>query len=348
MGFLSDKITVLSNGRELLNMPNSVNFGIITKDNYIILGEQFRASTQTVSQNLFGGYIDKGESEKEAIIRELFEETNINKDCIESIEYLYKSKLVSMGYTSEKNTLALIRLNKCSFELDLKCNDDDENITIVSLQITKELLCNLISESLGLKSFLLYNHLLNKLNQNHNFSIVAFCSKSGAGKSTLINNIYELDKDKYHVVKSFTTRSVRVEDPNDINTHTFVSESFLEENRDKVISLYNSPKGYYNFVSMDSFENNKVNLFAIDTVAVENELAPYCKKHNIPLKVVYLDLSDEIRKERYEKREGGLEGFDVEKHLGKEHLKTTPYIKIDVSKDTMTVLKQTLISLGEM
>lgn len=46
MGFLDSKIKILPNGREVLQMPDSVNFVIITKDKHLLLASQFRASNQ--------------------------------------------------------------------------------------------------------------------------------------------------------------------------------------------------------------------------------------------------------------------------------------------------------------
>ena len=70
MSFLGSKIKKLENGREVLEMPDSVNFAIVTNNNYLLLASQFRVSNQKESINLFGGYIEKTETWKEALYRE--------------------------------------------------------------------------------------------------------------------------------------------------------------------------------------------------------------------------------------------------------------------------------------
>ena len=59
MSFLGSKIRELENGREVLEMPDSVNFAILTKDKFLLLARQFRASNRKETLNLFGGYIEK-------------------------------------------------------------------------------------------------------------------------------------------------------------------------------------------------------------------------------------------------------------------------------------------------
>ena len=59
MSFLRSKIRELENGREVLEMPDSVNFAIVTKDKFLLLARQFRVSNRKETLNLFGGYIVK-------------------------------------------------------------------------------------------------------------------------------------------------------------------------------------------------------------------------------------------------------------------------------------------------
>lgn len=150
--------------------------------------------------------------------------------------------------------------------------------------------------------------------------IIAICGKSASGKSYFINQLLT-NKDKYHYVKSYTTREVRKNDENDINTHTFVDDKFFEINKDKAIAMYHSPKGYHSWIDKDSFVEDKINLYAIDPIAVRDELYPYCEKNNIDLKIYYLYVPEYIRKRRYFEREGNLNGYSDEPHLDISQLK---------------------------
>ena len=160
MSFLGSKIKKLENGREVLEMQDSVNFAIVTNDDYLLLASQFRASNQKESINLFGGYIEKTETSKEALYREMLEESNILKEDISYIDILFENKYVSMGYTSEKNTTCIVYLNKSLQDLKLKCNDKDENITIIKIWIDTISMEKLLNKTEGLKLYLVLQELL--------------------------------------------------------------------------------------------------------------------------------------------------------------------------------------------
>lgn len=160
MSFLGSKIRELENGREVLEMPDSVNFAIVTNNNYLLLASQFRTSNQKESINLFGGYIEKTETWKEALYRETLEESNILKEDISYIDILFENKYVSMGYTSEKNTTCIVYLNKSLQDLKLKCNDKDENITIIKIWIDTISMEKLLNKTEGLKLYLVLQELL--------------------------------------------------------------------------------------------------------------------------------------------------------------------------------------------
>lgn len=159
MSFLGSKIKKLENGREVLEMPDSVNFAILTKDKFLLLARQFRASNRKETLNLFGGYIEKKENWETSLCRELEEESNIKKEFIDKIETIFENKYVSMGYTTEKNTTCIVFLNKSLSELNLKCNDEDEKIEIKSYFLSKFTLKELSKEAEGLKMFLVLKHL---------------------------------------------------------------------------------------------------------------------------------------------------------------------------------------------
>lgn len=159
MGFLDSKIKTLPNGREVLQMPNSVNFAIVTDDDYLLLAKQFRASNQKESLNLFGGYIEESETWKDTLYREMKEESNIEVEDVCGIEIVFENKYVSMGYTSERNTTCIVYLDKKLSDLELQCNDEDENITIAHYYLSKYTLKELSKETEGLKMFLVLKQL---------------------------------------------------------------------------------------------------------------------------------------------------------------------------------------------
>lgn len=165
--------------------------------------------------------------------------------------------------------------------------------------------------------------------------IIAFCGKSGTGKSTLINNLAEKYDDTY-VVRSYTTRAMREYDENDALTHIFVNDSFYEKSKDRAISVYHSPQGYHSWTDDKSFQKNRINLYAIDPQEVVKTLYPYCINNNHELLVVYLDVSEDIRKKRFLQREGNLDNYSRENHLSKDYLNGFPgnLLTLNISEKT--------------
>lgn len=153
--------------------------------------------------------------------------------------------------------------------------------------------------------------------------ILCIMGKSGTGKSTLINEICK--DDIYHYVKSKTTRKVRVNDPNDINTHIFSTPD--EFNKDlvngNILATYVSPNHYINWTSEDLILEDKINVYAIDPIAF-NELCDLCKD-DYDIFGVYIDVPEEIRKDRIEKR-GDI--YVKEPHLRVGLLKDKQYYKV--------------------
>lgn len=148
--------------------------------------------------------------------------------------------------------------------------------------------------------------------------VICLMAKSASGKSHLIKEL----KERYdvHEVKSYTTREVRKDDPNDHNTHVFVDNEFWENNKDKAIATYHSPNGYWNWTDINSFDKDRINLYCIDSICANDVFYPYCKENGIDCEFVYLDIDTEERKRRYLKREGNLDNFTNEPHLDKIHL----------------------------
>ncbi|MGL5715716.1 MAG: hypothetical protein ACRCX2_22025 [Paraclostridium sp.] len=164
MGFLSGKIKQLNNGREVLEMPDSVNFLIISKDKKLILASQKRAGNEEKETlNCFGGYIEKEDSNKPkqfTVFKELFEESNIPEEYVSRLHCVYLDKKVSVGYTTESSSLFIVELNKDISELELKCNDKKENITIKATSSSESEIYKMMKETNCLKFFLALDHLL--------------------------------------------------------------------------------------------------------------------------------------------------------------------------------------------
>ncbi len=174
--------------------------------------------------------------------------------------------------------------------------------------------------------------------------VICLMGKSSSGKSTLIKKI----EDVYdiHNVKSYTTRSIREEDMNDANTHVFVDNKFWEDNNKLAIATYKSPKGYYNWTDINSFSKDKINIYAIDSICANDVFFPYCKKNNIQVYFVYLDIDEDERKKRYLLREGTLENFSEENHLDKKWLSSDTNTQICSSTDRAYCVISNIIEGG--
>lgn len=166
--------------------------------------------------------------------------------------------------------------------------------------------------------------------------IIAIMAKSGVGKSTLIGKLIEEYPEIFHYVRSYTTREMRAEDPNDGNTHVFVDEDFWKANQEKAIAVYFSPKGYVSWVDESSFSQDKVNIYAIDPLAASTDLVDWAKdKLDIEVYGVYLKLDENERMSRWSKRHGSTGGFSLEKHLALDMLDESdlPYDVVELGEE---------------
>lgn len=169
--------------------------------------------------------------------------------------------------------------------------------------------------------------------------IISIMGKSGTGKSTIINRLCNSDL-MYNNVKSYTTRGVRENDPNDINTHVFVDKEYWEENKLKSWATYfDKVNDYVNWTDESSFNKYKVNLYAIDSQAFRT-----ISKKNDDTFGIYLELDENERKKRLIKRGSK---YDFESHLSSEYIITHQNkIIINIenkSIDEVTVLVETAI-----
>lgn len=164
--------------------------------------------------------------------------------------------------------------------------------------------------------------------------ILGIVGKSGSGKSTLINRAVEEYPEMFNLVKSYSTRAVREDDPEDIKTHTFVTEEYWKENADKAIAVYFSPNGYVNWVDDTCFDPTKVNLYPIDPIALCTDLDEWCDVNDWSVYGIYIRLSDSARAKRYYARHGNtMKGWSIDNHLSEEILKdydTVDYEVVDI------------------
>lgn len=159
--------------------------------------------------------------------------------------------------------------------------------------------------------------------------IICIMGKSGSGKTTLIENLLKKDW-KYTAIESYTTRAPR--EPNEWG-HIFVDNEFYETHKDRAIAMYHSNHGYHSWITDDCFFDEFINLFAIDS----KEFVKFSSKHNNDYEIfgIYLDLDEEERKNRLEKRDGNKNYYSIEEHLSSSYLnncKICNYKIIDISK----------------
>ena len=157
------------------------------------------------------------------------------------------------------------------------------------------------------------------------YKVICIIGKSGVGKSILANEICK-DK-KFHFVKSYTTRKVRINDPEDKETHIFVSKDFREKAKEVMVEYINVEKNYCSWVDKTLFDENKINIFVVDIDA----FLKLNKRKDMNVKCVYLQLLEEERKERYRNRNKELV-VPQDKRLSIEYLLAKqPEIKSEIN-----------------
>ena len=159
--------------------------------------------------------------------------------------------------------------------------------------------------------------------------VICIMGKSACGKSTVIN--YLCSGNNTHYIASKTTRELRVDDPNDASTHIFCTpEDFRYDLANgKIVATYVSPQNYINWTSDDLFNDDKINIYAIDPIA----FISWCDwgEDIYDIYGIYIDIPEHIRQARMMKR-GGV--FEDEPHLSwelfcKNKLSTNKYVIVN-------------------
>lgn len=124
--------------------------------------------------------------------------------------------------------------------------------------------------------------------------LIVLIGTSGAGKSTIVQKLHR--KYGYNDVKSYTTRPIRVDDLNDINTHTFISIDDIAEYKDDIVAD-NWFNGNYYFATKQQLD--MADLYVVDKPGLIKLYSNYFGRDII---AIYLDVPPEIVAQRMEHR----------------------------------------------
>lgn len=124
--------------------------------------------------------------------------------------------------------------------------------------------------------------------------LIVLIGTSGAGKSTIVQKLHR--KYGYNDVKSYTTRPIRVDDLNDINTHTFISIDDIAEYKDDIVAD-NWFNGNYYFATKQQLD--MADLYVVDKPGLIKLYSNYFGRDII---AIYLDVPPEIVAQRMEYR----------------------------------------------
>ena len=111
-----------------MDAPSWVNIIPITLDKKIIMVNQYRFGSKEISLEIPGGVTNKGETPKEAALRELREETGYESNKVFELGRVFCNPALMSNYTF--SFLALDVENKYSQELD-----DMEDIEILIIDM---------------------------------------------------------------------------------------------------------------------------------------------------------------------------------------------------------------------
>ena len=124
--------------------------------------------------------------------------------------------------------------------------------------------------------------------------LIACLGVSGSGKSTIVQKLHR--KYGYNDVKSYTTRPIRTDDSNDINTHTFISIDDVAEYKDDIVAD-NWFNGNYYFATKQQLD--MADIYVVDKQGLIKLYSNYFGRDII---AIYLDVPPEIVAQRMERR----------------------------------------------
>ena len=124
--------------------------------------------------------------------------------------------------------------------------------------------------------------------------LIVLIGTSGSGKSTIVQKLHR--RYGYNDVKSYTTRPMREDDPNDILTHSFISIDDIAEFKDDIVAdnWYN---GNYYFATKQQLDC--ADLYVCDKPGLIKLYSNYFSRDII---AIYLDVPPEIVAKRMEQR----------------------------------------------
>ena len=150
--------------------------------------------------------------------------------------------------------------------------------------------------------------------------IILLCGESGSGKDTvaqILSNKYNLKQ-----LISYTTRKPRYENE---KTHIFITEEKIDKYKKDIIGYTYYNNNYY-FSTSKQVEESDV--YVIDILGIQ-----YFKNHYKGDKeyiIIYLQVPDEIRKERMENRGDNDNNIYSRLEYDKEAFKNAKYIATNI------------------
>ena len=150
--------------------------------------------------------------------------------------------------------------------------------------------------------------------------IILLCGESGSGKDT----VAKILKDKYDLkqVISYTTRKPRYENE---DTHIFITEKELDKYKNDMVGYTFYNNNYY-FATNKQVEENDI--YVIDLLGIQ-----YFKQHyngDKEVIVVYLQVDDNIRKERMKNRGDNIEQIQERLQYDENAFKNAIYITSNI------------------
>ena len=124
--------------------------------------------------------------------------------------------------------------------------------------------------------------------------LLCLIGKSGSGKSTIAERLNR--RFGYVQAKSYTTRPVRVDDGNDINTHTFITREQIADFQDDIVA-YNEYNNNAYFVTRKMLEG--CNLYVADK---DGLIQLYKNYHDKDILAIYIDCDSSIVAKRMAER----------------------------------------------